>query len=67
MGKYCIMPALSLQYITTREPRPDQIEVALAALDLALHPETAPENTQSEAVVGADKNLASNRQAVGKQ
>lgn len=40
-GKYCIMPALTLQYITTREPRPDQIEVALAALDLALDPETA--------------------------
>ena len=40
-GKYCIMPALSLQYITTREPRIDQIEVALAALDLALHPDKA--------------------------
>ena len=66
-GKYCIMPALSLQYITTREPRLDQIEIALSALDLALHPETAGKNTQSEAVVGADKNLASNRQAVGKQ
>ena len=40
-GRYCIMPALSLQYITTREPRLDQIEVALAALDLALNPEAA--------------------------
>lgn len=40
-GRYCIMPALSLQYITTREPSLDQIEVALAALDLALHPEAA--------------------------
>ena len=35
----CIMPALSLQYLTTKEPRLDQIEIALAALDLALHPE----------------------------
>ncbi|MDO9543636.1 MAG: DUF1385 domain-containing protein, partial [Synergistaceae bacterium] len=50
-GRYCIMPALSLQYITTREPRLDQIEVALAALDLALNPEAAVENTPREAVV----------------
>jgi len=38
-GSMCIMPALSLQYLTTKEPRLDQIEIALAALDLALHPE----------------------------
>lgn len=50
-GRYCIMPALSLQYITTREPRPDQIEVALAALDLALNPEAAAETTPCETVV----------------
>ena len=37
-GKYCIMPALSLQYITTREPSADQLEVAIAALDVALDP-----------------------------
>ncbi|MDO5115781.1 MAG: DUF1385 domain-containing protein [Synergistaceae bacterium] len=37
-GKYCIMPALSLQYITTREPSQDQLEVALAALAVALDP-----------------------------
>ncbi len=37
-GKYCIMPALSLQYITTREPSADQLEVAIAALDAALDP-----------------------------
>lgn len=41
-GKWCIMPALSLQYLTTREPSLDQLEVALAALDLALHPEKSP-------------------------
>lgn len=50
-GRYCIMPALSLQYITTREPRPDQIEVALAALDLALNPEAVAETAPCETVV----------------
>lgn len=50
-GRYCIMPALSLQYITTREPRADQIEVALAALDLALNPEAAAETAPCETVV----------------
>jgi uncharacterized protein YqhQ len=38
-GRVCIMPALTLQYITTRIPSSDQLEVAIAALDLALHPE----------------------------
>lgn len=38
-GRICIMPALSLQFITTREPSLDQLEVGIAALDLALHPE----------------------------
>jgi uncharacterized protein YqhQ len=42
-GRICIKPALSLQFLTTREPRPDQLEVAIAALDLALHPEKADE------------------------
>lgn len=37
-GKVCIKPALSLQYITTREPSRDQLEVALAALETALDP-----------------------------
>lgn len=45
-GRVCIMPALSLQYITTRAPSPDQIEVALAALDLALHPEKDNQTAQ---------------------
>ena len=38
-GRVCIMPALSLQYITTREPDETQLEVAIAALNLALDPE----------------------------
>lgn len=38
-GKTCIAPALTLQYVTTRVPSEDQLEVAIAALDLALHPE----------------------------
>lgn len=38
-GRACIWPALSLQFLTTRVPSADQLEVAIAALDLALHPE----------------------------
>lgn len=49
-GKYCIMPALSLQYITTREPSLDQIEVALAALDLALNPGAAGQESGGQAI-----------------
>ena len=45
-GRICIMPALSLQYLTTREPSNDQIEVALAALDLALNPEKETQISQ---------------------
>ena len=37
-GRYMIMPALLLQYITTREPSPDQLEVAVSALGEALSP-----------------------------
>ncbi|MDD4160593.1 MAG: DUF1385 domain-containing protein [Synergistaceae bacterium] len=55
-GKYCIMPALSLQYITTREPALDQIEVALAALDLALHPEKAAVTKPCEAAEKSPQN-----------
>lgn len=36
LGRICIMPALSLQYLTTKEPDRRQLEVALAALDAAL-------------------------------
>ena len=45
-GRICIMPALSLQYLTTREPSNDQIEVAIAALDLALNPEKETQISQ---------------------
>jgi uncharacterized protein YqhQ len=38
-GKYLIMPALSLQYLTTREPDESMIEVAIKSLDVALNPE----------------------------
>ncbi|KEJ91293.1 DUF1385 domain-containing protein [Synergistes jonesii] len=37
-GRYLIMPALLLQYITTRTPSRDQLEVAIAALGEALRP-----------------------------
>jgi uncharacterized protein YqhQ len=37
-GKYLIMPALSLQYLTTREPDESMLEVAIKSLDVALNP-----------------------------
>ena len=52
-GKVCIKPALSLQYITTREPSADQLEVALAALEVALDP--TKDNTGGETKDGTDK------------
>lgn len=38
-GKYLIMPALSLQYLTTREPDASMIEVAIRSLEIALDPQ----------------------------
>lgn len=38
-GRVCIAPALTLQYVTTKEPSFDQLEIAIAALNLALNPE----------------------------
>ena len=35
-GRYLIFPALSLQYLTTREPNQQQIEVAISSLESAL-------------------------------
>jgi uncharacterized protein YqhQ len=40
-GKYLIMPALSLQYLTTREPDASMLEVAIKSLGVALDPEAA--------------------------
>jgi uncharacterized protein YqhQ len=37
-GKYLIMPALSLQYLTTREPDSSMLEVAIKSLEIALNP-----------------------------
>lgn len=46
-------PGMGLQYLTTREPDPDMLEVAIAAFDLAIHdgvlPETAEEQTADTA------------------
>jgi uncharacterized protein YqhQ len=42
-GKYLIMPALSLQYLTTREPDESMLEVAIKSLDVALDPYTVLE------------------------
>lgn len=49
-GKICIKPALLLQFITTKEPSEDQLEVGLAALDVALHPEKAYETQNNGGV-----------------
>jgi uncharacterized protein YqhQ len=46
-GRYMIKPALLLQFITTQEPSQDQIEVGLAALDAALHPEKVPDECKT--------------------
>ncbi|MDR1482237.1 MAG: DUF1385 domain-containing protein [Synergistaceae bacterium] len=43
-GKYLIMPALSLQYLTTKEPDESMIEVAIRSLDAALNPDAAPDD-----------------------
>ncbi|MDR1966708.1 MAG: DUF1385 domain-containing protein [Synergistaceae bacterium] len=37
-GKLLIMPALSLQYLTTRTPDASMLEVAIKSLDVALNP-----------------------------
>lgn len=44
-GKYCIMPALTLQFVTTRNPSLDQLEVAIAALNAALNPDSVKKVT----------------------
>ena len=36
-------PGMGLQYLTTREPEPEMIEVAIAAFDLAIHEGKIPE------------------------
>jgi uncharacterized protein YqhQ len=50
-GKYLIMPALSLQYLTTREPDPSMLEVAIKSLEVALDPSaamSAPDEVKAE-------------------
>jgi uncharacterized protein YqhQ len=37
-GNYLIMPALTLQYLTTREPDESMLEVAIKSLNIALDP-----------------------------
>jgi uncharacterized protein YqhQ len=43
-GKYLIMPALSLQYLTTREPDGPMIEVAITSLEAALDPSSCQDS-----------------------
>jgi uncharacterized protein YqhQ len=47
-GKYLIMPALSLQYLTTREPDPSMLEVAIKSLEVALNPHAISSATEEE-------------------
>jgi uncharacterized protein YqhQ len=53
-GKYLIFPALSLQYLTTREPDASMLEVAIKSLEVALDPEAA-QSARNE--VGEDGTL----------
>ena len=39
-GKYLVMPALLLQYLTTKEPDESMLEVAIKSLHIALDPQT---------------------------
>lgn len=50
LGKALIAPALSLQYLTTREPDTAQIEVGIASLEVALGKKDPEHEGQSEAV-----------------
>ncbi len=49
IGRLLMAPVLSLQYLTTREPDLDQIEVALTSLNVALGRETS-DSAASEAI-----------------
>jgi uncharacterized protein YqhQ len=42
LGRILMAPAMSFQYITTREPDESQIEVALASLEAALGKKLGP-------------------------
>lgn len=52
-GKCLIWPALSLQYVTTREPDASMIEVAIRSLELALDPDAV--NTPEPAPSGGEE------------
>ncbi|MDR1943187.1 MAG: DUF1385 domain-containing protein [Synergistaceae bacterium] len=52
-GRYLIMPALTLQYLTTREPDASMLEVAIKSLDVALNPCAAPGRIDGD---GTDEN-----------
>ena len=61
-GRICIMPALSLQYITTKDPSPDQIEVAIKALDLALDLQKDNSDITGGAVNGSVEQITGDRE-----
>ena len=47
-GRYLIAPALSLQYITTREPDESMLEVAILSLEVALDPKLVLDEVKVE-------------------
>ena len=47
-GRYLIAPALSLQYITTREPDESMLEVAITSLDVALNPRSVLDEVKED-------------------
>ncbi len=48
LGRVLMAPAMSFQYITTREPDESQIEVALASLEAALGKKLGPASEAAE-------------------
>jgi uncharacterized protein YqhQ len=47
-GRYLMTPALSLQYLTTREPDPPMLEVAIQSLGIALDPHAILNESKEE-------------------
>jgi uncharacterized protein YqhQ len=53
IARILLWPGLQLQRLTTREPTPDQLEVAAAALDEVMRMDAASQSTLKEATVQA--------------
>ena len=62
--KVLSLPGLGLQKITTRPPTPDQIEVAIAAMESVIAREKLAEPAEAAAVVEANPEPATNNELV---